>query len=297
MTGRNCQNCKKAIGSRDASYLYFGQVICKACMIKMEEKFQVPGSTGSANSNTETESPIAEAQLEQDKDIKRQTPATEDRAAADLEKESENIKDLEQDRNVKCHAPAAEEKATDDLKKDTEDLKDNVSAEQDDNNSAKEVATESSEQETKKCETNLDKEAVSQPSSNQEKPIEISVYVEKAVRKQTGYIGRHWRGELSLATSFWINVVLIDFILKSAELISAAFLHNPLTGTHVTIIHNPFVIMILYPWQIIGLWRSSERHIETTGKRFWARTAQVLVVLGFIATLSKLVWSWPLYDL
>ena len=263
----------------------------------MEEKFQVPGSTGSTNSNAETESTIAEEQLEQDKDIKCQTPAAEDKAAADLEKESENIKDLEQDKDIKCQTPAAEEKAKDDLEKDTEDLKDNASSEQDDNNPAREVAIESSEHESKEGETNLDKEAVSEPSSKQENPLEISVYVEKAVRKQTGYIGRHWRGELSLAVSFWINVVLIDFILKSAELISAAFLHNPSTGTHVTIIHNPLVIMILYPWQIIGLWRSSERHIETTGKRFWARTAQVLVALGFIATLSKLVWSWPLYDL
>ena len=266
MTTRNCQNCKKVIGSRDESFLYFSQVICKECMIKMEKKFQVPGSTNSADSNTEAETPIAEEQLEQNKDIK-------------------------------CQIPAAEEKAASDLKEDTEDLKDDASSGRDDNNSAQQVAAESGEQASKECETNLEKEAESQPSSKQDNPIEISAYVEKAVRKQTSYIGRHWRGELPLAVSFWINVFLIDFILKSAEAISFAFLHNPSTGTHVTIIHNPFVIMILYPWQIIGLWRSCERHIETTGKRFWARTAQVLVALGFIATLSHLVASWPLYDL
>ena len=263
MTSRKCQNCKKAIGHRDESFLYFSQIICKSCMMKLEKQFQPPSP---ADGNNETETSIAEEELEQDKDIKNQTPAAEEKAATDLEK-------------------------------DTEDLKDDTSTGQDDNNSAQKAAAESSEQDSKKCETNLEKEVVSQPSSKQENPIEISAYVENAVRKQTGYIGRHWRGELSLATSFWINVFLVDFILKSAEVISFVFLHNPTTGTHVTIIHNPFVIMILYPWQIIGLWRSCEHHIETTGKRFWARTAQVLVALGFIATLSHLVASWPLYNL
>jgi hypothetical protein len=232
-------------------------------MIKLENQFQTSGST---NDNIETEIPIAEEQIEQDKD-------------------------------VKCQIPAAEDRATADLKKDTENIKDNTSSGEDDNNLAQKVAGESSGRASEKCETNLEKDAAYQPSSKQESPIEISAYVERTVREQTGYIRRHWRGELPLAVSFWINVILIDLFLKSVEVLSAAFLHNPTTGAHVTIIHNPFVIMILYPWQIMGLWRSCDRHIETTGKRFWARTAQVLVVLGFIATLSDLVSSWPLYNL
>lgn len=263
MTGRNCQNCGKAIGSRDESFLYFSQVICKACMMKMEEKFQVPGST---NDNIETEVPVTEERSEQDK-------------------------------NMECQTSAAEEKTPAELEKDVEDLKENASSGQDDNNSLQQVATESNGQDSEKCETNLDKEAAFQPSLKQESVIEISEYVERTIRKQTGYIGRHWRGELSLATSFWINVFLVDLFLKSVEILTSAFIHNFSTSTHVSIIHNPFIIMILYPWQIIGLWRSCDRHIETTGKWFWARTAQVLVVLGFIATLSHLVASWPLYDI
>jgi len=262
MTNRTCQNCKKAMGALDASYLYYSQIVCKACMMKLEKKFQAPSSTN----NNETDIPIEEEQLEQEKDVKCQSPAEEDRATADL-------------------------------KKDTENIKDNTSSGEVDNNLAQNVATDSSERASEKCETNLDKEAAYQPSPQQESPIEISDYVERAVRQQTGYIGRHWRGELPLAVSFWINVILIDLFLKSVEVLSAAFLHNPPTSAHITIINNPFVIMILYPWQIMGLWRSCNRHIETTGKRFWARTAQVLVVLGFIATLCNLASSWPLYNL
>jgi len=231
-------------------------------MIKIEEKFQFPGFT---NGNTENDTSIEQERIEQDK-------------------------------STKCQNPTEKEKTADDLERDTEDLKYDASTGQDVNNFTPKAATEPSEQDSKECETNYEKEAISQPSSKQENPIEISAYVEKAVKQQMGYIRRHWRGELSLATSFWINVFLIDVILKSAELISAAFVHKLPTGTHVTIIHNPFVIMILYPWQIMGLWRSCECHIETTGKRFWARTAQVFVVLGFIATLSHLVASWPLYN-
>ena len=266
MTTRNCQNCENPIGSRDESYLYFSQIICKACMMKMEEKFHIPDSTSSTDSNTKTEIPVTEEQLEQDKDIECQTLAAEEKAPAELEKDVEN-------------------------------LKDNTSSGQDDNNPLQQVATESSGQDSEKCETTFDEEAAFQPSLKQESVIEISEYVERTIRKQTGYIGRHWRGELSLATSFWINIFLVDLFLKSVEILTSAFIHNFSTGTHVSIIHNPFIIMILYPWQIIGLWRSCDRHIKTTGKRFWARTAQVLVVLGFIATLSHLVASWPLYDI
>ncbi|MHC4205205.1 MAG: hypothetical protein ACYSTT_11200 [Planctomycetota bacterium] len=265
-------------------------------MTKMEEMFQVPGST---DSNTETETTTAEErpEQEQDKELECQIPATEEKATADLNKDTENIKDLEQDEDVKYQTPAVEEKGTADLEKDTEDLKVKASSGQNDSNSAQQAATESSEQPSKECKTNFDEEAECQPSFKQETVIEISKYVERTVRKETGYIGRHWRGELSLATSFWINLFLIDIFLKSVEMLTAAFIHNFSTSAHVSIIHNPFIIMILYPWQIIGLWRSCDRHIEATGKRFWARTAQVLVVLGFIATFSKLVLSWPLYNL
>ena len=111
------------------------------------------------------------------------------------------------------------------------------------------------------------------------------------------YIQKHWRGELSLGLSFWIN----NFLLKLAlMLLSSLFLYsviieNPVTLARVVIIFYVFAFLIVYPWQIIGLWRSCNNHIEKSGKRFWARTSQVLVVLGLILSLGRLQASWPVY--
>ena len=71
---------------------------------------------------------------------------------------------------------------------------------------------------------------------------------------------------------------------------------NPVINARVVIIFGAFVCLVVYPWQIIGLWRSCNRHIEVYGKRFWARTAQVLVVLGIIGTLLNLNSYWPTYE-
>lgn len=71
MTERKCQNCKKAIGYLEESYSYYGHVICKECMIKLEKQF---GNFESANDDIETEILIAEEGIEQGKDEQYQTP-------------------------------------------------------------------------------------------------------------------------------------------------------------------------------------------------------------------------------
>lgn len=111
------------------------------------------------------------------------------------------------------------------------------------------------------------------------------------------YIVKHWRGELSLKTSFWVNLFLINlgFRIFQTWFDKASPIENPVLASRVTLIYVCIALAIVYPWQIIGLWRSANRHIQETGKRFWAGSAKVLVVLGILATLGKLSVSWPGY--
>lgn len=111
------------------------------------------------------------------------------------------------------------------------------------------------------------------------------------------YIRKHWRGELSLAVSFWINLFLpnIAFMLFDTWLTQNSIIEHPQIAGRVTIIYAIVRLGLVYPWQIIGLWRASKRHIEATGKRFWARTAQVLVVLGILATIVNVNSLLPAY--
>jgi hypothetical protein len=42
--------------------------------------------------------------------------------------------------------------------------------------------------------------------------------VPQDVEGPRGYIAKHWRGELSLATSYWVNVFLIGLVFAKALL-------------------------------------------------------------------------------
>ena len=70
MAKKNCQNCKEAIGYLEESYCsYYGQNICKACMIKLEKQF---GDTETTHDNNEIEIPIAQERIEQEKEVQKQ---------------------------------------------------------------------------------------------------------------------------------------------------------------------------------------------------------------------------------
>jgi ATP-dependent protease ClpP protease subunit len=111
------------------------------------------------------------------------------------------------------------------------------------------------------------------------------------------YFIKHWRGDFSLAVSFWINVLLINLAISIFQvwLTKASPIENPVLGSQVTIIYVFMVLATVYPWQIIGLWRSANRHIQETNRRFWPGVVKVLVVIGLLGTLGRLAIAWPVY--
>jgi hypothetical protein len=116
-------------------------------------------------------------------------------------------------------------------------------------------------------------------------------------RKYMNYIRKHWQGKLSLTVSFWINFLLLKFvILLITKLLSYnEIIKNPINAARYGLIYAAFVILIIYPWQIVGLWRACNQHMKRSGKRFWAHTVQVLVIVGLFVTIGRLDSSWPVY--
>jgi len=111
------------------------------------------------------------------------------------------------------------------------------------------------------------------------------------------YIGKHWRGQLSLATSFWINVFTINIGIRLFDtwLNEASPIENPVVASQVIIIYSFILLAIVYPWQIIGVWRSANRHAEETKNVFWPSVVKITVVLGLSTTFGLLSTSWPVY--
>jgi len=112
-----------------------------------------------------------------------------------------------------------------------------------------------------------------------------------------GYIGKHWRGDLSLPVSFWVNGFCINiiFILIFTGLTTVMPEQNPVTAARIFILMLATNILIVYPWQVVGLWRSACNYAEEKKTKTWPAIVKALVVLGLLGTLGRMNTEWPLY--
>lgn len=104
------------------------------------------------------------------------------------------------------------------------------------------------------------------------------------------YIVRHWRGELTLPVSYWVNglvlagaaalilVKIVDVATKGASLRILAF----------TIIGTLIATILFWIWAVVGIWRSSNRHVSRGGAAGWAIMAKLMVALGVVVIGTKL---------
>jgi len=112
------------------------------------------------------------------------------------------------------------------------------------------------------------------------------------------YIKKHWNGEFSLSTSFWINIFIVNILISLLEVLLLNFpiTNNPVTISQISLIYSFVVLVFVYPWQIVGLWRSAGKHSIELNKSFWSIIIKVLIVLGFLGTLGNLTNSWKEYE-
>ena len=97
------------------------------------------------------------------------------------------------------------------------------------------------------------------------------------------FFARHWRGELSLPRSYWINYVLLGIGLGLALglLGSAINLHageQPVRWL-ITFGLTWSAIILFTIWGATGVWRAATAY-RRSGKRFWGATTKVTIALG-----------------
>jgi hypothetical protein len=100
----------------------------------------------------------------------------------------------------------------------------------------------------------------------------------------TNYFVRHWRGELSLAKSFWLNYILLGVVLAAIGVgLNQAF-DEGLISPGALLLSIPVWIAI-FVWQAVGCLRAAGNY---TGKPARARDAKTIVMLGCIGACIKL---------
>jgi hypothetical protein len=107
------------------------------------------------------------------------------------------------------------------------------------------------------------------------------------------YFTRHWRGELSLPVSYWVNGFGIG--VAYAFLIELLVLAMPKTYAPWPVFFLLCLvwsgIVVLGVWQFVGIWRSSNHHTERGGLRLWGVAAKVMVVIGAIQMVGTIAGS------
>ncbi len=109
-------------------------------------------------------------------------------------------------------------------------------------------------------------------------------------RGRSNYLMKHWLGELPLAQSFWINYLFVNLAIYA---LYTWFENSPLYEDFDLLSVRLWLglmalNLVVWVWQIVGLWRSARNHIITTNRFLWARSAQVIVVLGSMKVLALL---------
>lgn len=101
--------------------------------------------------------------------------------------------------------------------------------------------------------------------------------------RRYGYFARHWRGDLGLGTSVWVNGLLVNVAAQLIAIVgglSQDRLHLSDGGVAAMLTALSLTSVAIGSWQAVGIWRSSRRHVVRGGKRVWAAVAKLVVVLS-----------------
>ena len=99
------------------------------------------------------------------------------------------------------------------------------------------------------------------------------------------YLVRHWRGEFSLAHSFWINEVLLSLVcLLATSPLYFMLVRNPPSPTGLLMMGVPFMAgaLAVTLWQGVGVWRSARHHRQRGGKSRWVTAVRVLSSIALV---------------
>lgn len=107
------------------------------------------------------------------------------------------------------------------------------------------------------------------------------------------YLQRHWRGQLPLARSYWVNGVAVNIILTIAALVATGFgTSRYLQAFAWAFLGLIALTIVLRTWSLVGIWRSAGRHAARGGSTFWGFVARIMVVLGVLVFLAQTPALW-----
>ena len=120
----------------------------------------------------------------------------------------------------------------------------------------------------------------------------ISRDIQVIAKHSVGFIGKHWKGEYSLTTSFWVIFVLLTAAYHYLEtFLQHSFVDRPAVFISVTIVYLIISRLIVLPWQIVGLLRAADKHYLAYERAIIRYGVQATIVASLALTAAHLIGS------
>jgi hypothetical protein len=106
--------------------------------------------------------------------------------------------------------------------------------------------------------------------------------------QSAGLFATHWRGNYSLAKSYWRNGVLlfglgINLPLLILIVVALNIFQKQPALLLVVCLGEMALILAAYIWMFVGTWRAARKY---KGSRVWAILAQIGMVMGVMVTIA-----------
>jgi hypothetical protein len=104
------------------------------------------------------------------------------------------------------------------------------------------------------------------------------------------FIGKYWRGAYPLSVSFWLVFVSLGAVYHYME----PFLQRPLADRPAVYIWTTIIYLVvcrlfIFPWQVVGLLRASDRHYLTYQRPAVKSSVQATIVLSLAFTAAHII--------
>jgi len=106
-----------------------------------------------------------------------------------------------------------------------------------------------------------------------------------------GLFATHWRGDYSLARSYWVNGVVIfhigiNMLLLVLLSIALAVFRGKVALVLIVGLGEVALLCAAYVWALVGIWRSARK---SQGSRIWSILARVAIILGVLISIGNLL--------
>jgi uncharacterized RDD family membrane protein YckC len=108
--------------------------------------------------------------------------------------------------------------------------------------------------------------------------------------EQGSYIGRHWRGEQSLAQSFWLNHLLLSLPLGfalSGLMTWISLKGEALQAGSIAVLIGWPLALVFSAWAIVGTWRAANAYRRMEGSLLWATLARLSLAGATLQLLAS----------